>query len=168
MDKEKVKEIENLKDRINNLTKEVEELLALAKQKENKRWRANSKNKYYFINDYEEIDFIDERNCIDDDYRYKTRNYFKTKQEAQELLEKINTYWELADLAEELNEGKEINWENEGQYKYYIDIDKTIDSLTLNSGVIWKHLGQIYCLNEDFLEVAKARIGKERLIKLFK
>lgn len=157
-------------NKIEELEKKVAELTAeIAKLKnENKRWRAECNEKYYYITEFGNVIPITEYKNEADDYLYKIRNYFKTEQEAKDYLEKINTYWELADLAEELNEGKEINWGNEGQYKYYINIEKTTNTLILNGCIVYKHLGQIYCLNEDFLDTAKERIGTGRLIKLFK
>ena len=83
-------------------------------------------------------------------------------------LDNINTYYELMDLAEELNKGEEINWGNMYQEKYCIYYDAITKTLCDAIYKRFKAIGQIYCLNENFLEIALERIGKERLEKLFK
>ena len=72
------------------------------------------------------------------------------------------------DLAEELNEGEEIDWENLHQIKYSITYDSDDKKIFSISNNVIKNLGQIYCLNKNFFEVAKQKIGEERLESLFK
>lgn len=133
-----------------------------------KRWRGEKRNLYYYIYNNGCIYTSYEVNDSTDDYMYKTRNYFKTEEEAQAYLDNINTYYELMDLAEELNNGEEINWDNNNQVKYLLVYDfyekKIKESLTFRI----KDLEQIYCLDKNFLEKAIERIGKEKLEKLFK
>lgn len=156
--------LEELKKKYAELGAEIERL---EKQKENKRWRAEKNEEYYYIDTAGEIDESHEANDIIDDFRYKTRNYFKTEQEAQEHLDKINTYWELMDLAEELNNGEEIDWEDDSQVKNFIEYNHDTEELREYYSWNCKEIGNIYFLNENFLEIAKERIGEERLIKLF-
>lgn len=162
----------NKMNKIEELEKKVAELTAEIAKLKNKRWRAECNEKYYYITDCGNVIPTTEHKNEVDDYLYKTRNYFETEQEAQEHLEKINIYWELADLAEELNNGEAIDWENDDQCKYDIDIDCTMncttDMFSLDDSNCWKKLGQIYCLDENFEKIAQERIGLERLIKLFK
>lgn len=78
-----------------------------------------------------------------------------------------STKQELQDLADELNKVEPINWNNEKQVKYYITFD-TIDK-TLGLSYIYRLKGlDIYSTDKSFLEVAKERIGEEKLIELFK
>lgn len=158
------KELEELKNKYEELGKEIEKL----EKQEKKRWRGEINDNYYCI-DENSGDVIKayEDNYFVDNFRYKIRNYFRTKEEAQKHLDKINTYYELMDLAEELNNGEEIDWKNDNQEKYLICYDSNIEELSsyIHSNI--KFIGQIYCLDEDFLEKAKERIGEERLIELF-
>ena len=146
----------------------------------NKRWRAEKGEKYYLVGEFEKEDVMVggitleydwynvESNDAVDIFLYKTRNYFKTKEEAEEYREKLKTYYDLLDLADELNCDRKINWNDKEQEKYYIYYntrDKSID--TINT-YFFKALGQIYCLDENFLDIALERIGKDRLEKLFK
>lgn len=96
-----------LKNLANNLVNEFDEQIEKMKNKnESKRWRAKRGEYYYCVDsDGEVIKPWDNRDSIDD-FRYKTRNYFKTVEEAQEYAEVKLTYYELMDLAEELNDRK--------------------------------------------------------------
>lgn len=158
-----------MSNKLDELKKKYEELGKEIKRLEiGERWRGEKGNIYYYIDDDGYIYASNENKDSIDDYRYKTRNYFKTEEEAQAYLDNINTYYELMDLAEELNNGEEINWDNNNQVKYLLVYDfyekKIKESLTFRI----KDLGQIYCLDKNFLEKAIERIGKEKLEKLFK
>lgn len=155
--------------KLDELKKKYEELGKGIKRLENgERWRSNGLDRYYFITTTEEIEQCNECYDMVDNYRYKTRNYFKTREEAQKHLDNINTYYELMNLAEELNNEKKIDWNNYEQEKYCLFYD-------YEDKIVWqawnrfsKEVGQIYCLDENFLDKAIERIGKERLEKLFK
>lgn len=97
---------------------------------------------------------------------FNTGNCFKSEQEAEEYKENLLTKQQLKDLALELNNGVEIDWENENQKKYYLEYG--CYSLDYDITYSYINLGQIYCLNEDFLKIAKDRIGEEKIIKLIK
>lgn len=157
--------IEELENKIEDLKKELEELKK--SKKVNKRWRAEEDYYYYYIDSLLTVYKTKDAYYGCDDYRYKIYNYFKTQEEAEKVAEKIKIYVELKDLAEELNEGVELDWENEYQPKYYIYKDFKNKKLDGNCVYELKDLGQIYCLNSNFLKIAIERIGEERLMKLF-
>lgn len=157
--------LEELKKKYEELGKEIERL---ENQKSNERWKANYGENYYCINEEGDTDLSIDCQYIEDSFRYKTRNYFKTNEEAQRHLDNINTYYDLMDLAEELNCGREIDWNDELQIKYYIFYNFRNNAIESTTACRYKEMGQIYCLNENFLEIALQRIGKERLEKLFK
>ena len=75
-------------------------------------------------------------------------------------------YQKLKDLALDLNQGKQIDFDNEKQKKYIIVLDINMGLMIANI-VHQQSLGQIYCLDESFLEKAKERIGEDKLKKLF-
>ena len=103
--------LDELKKKYKELGKEIEKL------EKNKRCRVENECDYFLVNDHGQIKLDTE--CYDevDDYRYKTRNYFKTEEEAQAYLDNLNTYYELMDLAEKLNNGEKIDWNNIHQEK---------------------------------------------------
>lgn len=158
-----MKNLKKLKRKYEELGKEIERL-----EKNKGRWRAEKNEKYYYVDHFGDVNFMGEANDYFDDYRFKTRNYFKTEKEAQNYLDNIKTYYELMDLAEELNGDEKINLEDERQAKYFIAYSFCENNLVDSHSYKYKRIGNIYCLDEDFLEKAKERIGEERLIKLFK
>ena len=63
---------------------------------EKKRWRAESKEIYFFINDYCEITSDNDFFCDEDNARYYFGNYFKTEKEAEkyaEYMKKCSLEW---------------------------------------------------------------------------
>lgn len=132
------------------------------------RWRA-TKNTYYFIDD--------EGHCLkdydaakeEDNFRYFIGNYFKTEQEAEEYRDNLITKQKLKDLALRLNKGVELNWADTSQFKYFIKLlRENKDFLDSDYIVTFVDLGQVYCLDKDFLNKAKQEIGEDKLIKLIK
>ena len=79
----------------------------------------------------------------------------------------LTTRDELQDLADELNKEEPIDWYDRSQEKYSINFDFVEKTLGLNYCYRLKGLN-IYSTNKHFLEIAKERIGKDRLIELFK
>ena len=103
-----------------------------------------------------------------DNYRYNTRNYFKTEEEAEEYKEVMTTCYDLMDLADELNDGRKIDWNDGNQGKNFIYYDWGSDTLERTCALKCKDLGQIYCLDKKFKDKAIEKIGADRLKKLFK
>ena len=161
-----MKDLKELRKKYEELGEEIKRLENL---KKSKRWRAELKRIYYYINNGGELDFCWELGCEIDNFRYKTRNYFETKEEAEKYLEKIEIYYELMDIAEELNGEEEIDWENGEQEKFSIRYikGKFRNDFNLNATGLNKSIGNIYCLSANFLKVALERIGADRLKKLF-
>ena len=162
--------LEDLKKQISELQSKVTKLENESKKenkKENKRWRAEINDTYFYINDAGYVDVSHENNDSFDKYRFKTRNYFKTEEEAEEYQEIMNTYYDLMDLAEELNNGEKIDWNDFDQCKYLISYNNKNKKLEIDNVLKIQDIGQIYCLYDNFLDKAKERIGKDKLTKLF-
>lgn len=161
--------LEELKKQISELQSKVAKLENESKEeKKGKRWRAKMNDTYFYVNDFGDVDSCHESNYDEDNYSYKTRNYFKTVGKATEYKEIINTYYDLMDLAEELNNGEKIDWNDNQQCKYTIFYDFEDNFLKRTNAYVCKEFGQIYCLDGDFVEKAIEKIGEDRLKKLFK
>ncbi len=66
----------------------------LPERQEPKRWRAKEGETYYrFTSNFEVKGFYDD-NDISDNVAYDSGNYFKTKEEAQEVADKLNKYFQ--------------------------------------------------------------------------
>ena len=155
--------IEELENKIKELTEELNKL----KEEKNKRWRATNNWDYYYITNAVDILKEYENHSEIDNSRYDTGNYFKTEEQAEETKKKILIYMQLKDLALRLNNGEKIDWENYNQCKWYIQIR---NNKILNDDGCYenKEIGQIYCINSKFLEIAKEEIGEDNLKLLFK
>ena len=159
---EKIKEIEEKQAEI---LKEIEEL---KKEKENKfkRWRAKSGFRYFYLCDDGIIMYATDFYNMSDDYRYATGNYFETEAEALRYKQNLITYQQLKDIALRLNKWQEIDWKNCYQNKYYIYYDWTVSGLASSDDCTAQSLNAVYCLDENFLNVALSEIGEEKLKQL--
>ena len=102
-----------------------------------------------------------------DTARFNMGNYFKTEKEAEKVAEKIKIYVELKRLAERLNNGREINWNDNNQSKYYIEYYPSSQTIVFDRSYSYQKQGVIYCLDREFKDIAIKEIGKDRLKKLF-
>lgn len=160
----KMENLEELKKKYAELGEEIERL----EKSKTKRWRAEKGGVFFWIDSNNDTWICCEDNCIADDKRYKSGNYFKTEEEAQAEAERRIIYQELSDLALELNNGVEIDWKNRGQQKYSLVYDYENEFVDWTGNVSSRVCGTVYCLNRYFRQKAIERIGEERLEKLLK
>lgn len=153
--------LEELKRKYEELGKEIERLEGT------KRFRADDGEVYWYIDSDGNVEEDCDNRYSEDNFRYECRNYFKTREQGLKALKKLKTYNQLKDLAEKLNKGEKIDWED-SKDKYYIEYEPQDDSLDDNSNISYKKLGNIYCLNDDFLDEAIEVIGEDNLKDLFK
>ena len=103
-----------------------------------------------------------------DQQRFYLYNYFKTNEEAQREIDRRLIKAKLNEIANRLNGGQVIDWNNNEPRKYYLILDSEESSLHLSFSFIDKIEGVTYCLSQDFLEVAADEIGEECLVKYIK
>lgn len=170
MEMNKLKELENKIEELGNL---VENLKREAEQAEsnnpqmNTRWRARGNETYYYFYSDGEIAQSKENCESTDTKRYNLGNYFKTEEEAENVVEKIKIYTQLKDLALRLNKGVNVNW-RDCRNKYSISYDTSAGKMVSYWNTRLQEMGQIYCLDSSFLDGAIKEIGEENLKKLFK
>lgn len=158
---------------IDEITKTKEHLADMEKRLAEwkyERWKPEAGETHYFVNDINVPVYT--HFCPTyklDRERYKNFNCFQTKEQAEAEAEKILIRRMLEDIAERLNKGRKIDWQNRNQYKYYLSYDcyygKEI-SLALTLSV--KMQGVVYCLDERFCNAAIKEIGQERLERYLK
>ena len=168
MNKQQILEqIDELKQKIEELEKEVNspEFEGI---KKNIRFRADYGMPYFFINNEGMVSRGIEQHRPLDDFRYNSGNYFETDEQAKDFRENILTKQALKDLALELNNGVEIDWDYFYQLKYYILYNNRFKTLSIDFDRNHQCSSKIYCVNSNFLDIAKDRIGEEKLIKLIK
>ena len=165
-------EIEKLKEKQEELKREIEKLdIQLKKleyqEKRCKRWKGKQNEKYWYISSDSIVNHMMEMNDDQDDGSYEIGNYFRTKEEAEKVVEKIKIYTRLKDLALRLNKGEKIDWDNSTSAKWSIGLSNSNNALQCCYVYKGQDVGQIYCLDPDFLNIAKQEIGEENLRKLF-
>ena len=167
-------EIKKLKEKQEELKKEIEKLGTQIKELEEqekkcKRWRASLNGKYWHITPSASaiVNYTIEINDDQDNRSYETGNYFRTEEEAKKVVEKIKIYTRLKDLALRLNKGEKIDWDNSTSAKWSIGLSNSNNALQCCYAYKGQDVGQIYCLDPDFLNIAKQEIGEENLRKLF-
>lgn len=167
MNKQQILEqIDELKQKIEELEKEVNspEFEGI---KKGVRQMPEYGKKYFFVNSRGYIDYKFWEKIETDLFRFNTGNCFKTEQEAEEYKENLLTKQALKDLALELNDGVEIDWDDDNQPKFYINYYSLSMELSQDFSKTIRGT-DIVCLNKNFIDIAKARIGEEKLIKLIK
>ena len=136
-------------------------------EEKKKYWTPKEKEKYFYIEDC--MGVSDDRNVqAPIDYcRFNIGNCFKTKEEAEHILEKLKVIHELQKFAYENNE-EEIDWKNFNQCKYKIFYDAEDGDLYVDYSV--------QCESEPFniyftsFKVAKKAIeavGEDRIKKYY-
>lgn len=132
-----------------------------------KRWKPKECETYFYIISTGMVgqDLWNRPFDLDMEQRYNFYNCFKTQEQAEAEAEKILVRRELEDIAKRLNKGERIDWNNVDQNKYFILFNHWQNTIILEHGWKNKLCGVIYCLDKNFLDVAKREIGEYRLIK---
>ena len=164
----------SLEEKIKEIEKQLEELKEQLKEESTKedinyeRKRLEKYEHYWYLDEFGEVGKTYEYYSKDDDFVYSIGNYFETEEQAENYKEKLLIEQELRDIAMELNKGEEIDWNNQDQEKYCLEYDFLSNSIGYIKYIMLKIQGAIYCLNENFKDVAIERIGEERLKKYLK
>lgn len=162
MNKEKlINEINKTKEHLANMEKMLAEC-------EFERWRPEPSDVYYYVNSYGRAVSGTWMDAPVDIERYKNYNCFQTIDQALFESEKISVRRMLEDIARRLNKGEKIVWNATFQDKYFIYWDTENDELVYGESVWSKEQGTVYCLDQDFLDIAIQEIGEARLKKYLK
>lgn len=154
--------VEKIKSLISELQKEIN---TTDKNQENKRECENYF--YYTIASTAQVIRIFDGGTDFNVGDYELGNYFQTEEEAKKMLEKVKIYNKLKKLAKRLNNGVEIDWKDDEQEKYWIVYANEKDELDYACATVTQGVYQIYCLDKNFVDIAKQEIGEENLMKLF-
>ena len=136
-------------------------------EEKKKYWTPKEKEKYFYIEDC--MGVSDDRNVqAPIDYcRFNIGNFFKTKIEAEHILEKLKVIHELQKFAYENNEG-EIDWKNFNQCKYYLVYDTKDEDLYVDYTVYCKREPfNIYFTSSEIAKRAIEAVGEDRIKKYY-
>ncbi len=156
---------QELQNEINKTKEHLANMEKMLAECEYERWKPKEYQLYWFVNSRGQgVDTFFEQTMDNNIKRFENFNCFQTREQAEAEAEKILVRRQLEDIARRLNKGEKIDWNNLLQCKYYFYI--------WNGGELYQDIareklsqGTIYCLDQDFLDVAKSEIGEERLKK---
>ena len=137
---------------------------------ESKVWKPKKGEKYWCI--YSAGNILDDTNdnTKTDEDRFSIGNYFKTEEEAQQMVEKLKVIKELKDFALEKNE-EEIDWNNVEQDKYTLvlrDTDNYKRILEFNARLFEQGSPFNICFtSEEICKQAAEKVGIERILKYY-
>ena len=100
-------------------------------------------------------------------YYVSTGQLFFSEKAREKAIFKMKIETKLKNIAERLNAGRKIDWEDLNQDKFCIYYGYEEEKLCLLNLYRRKDQGAIFCLDQNFLDVAKQEIGEENLIKYF-
>lgn len=164
---------QELQNKIEDLEKQLAELKKEVNSVEDESVKKNIREYiehgqvYFYLDSAGNIQWTEWEGNEADLFRHRSGNIFLTKEETEDFKENILTKQALKGLALELNNGVEIDWKDKRQNKYVVSYSNDFEILTFANSY-HKDLGQIYCLDNQFLTIAKDRISEEKIIKLIK
>lgn len=137
-------------------------------EEEKKYWKPKESERYYFIDAYQEGIGNDTNDGTDvDDFILSIGNYFKTKEEAEHMVEKLKVIHELQKFAYENNE-KEIDWNDAKQYKQFLIYDIEDKKVCIDYKTYVKSEPfNIYFTSFDIARKAIKTIGEDRIKKYY-
>lgn len=153
---------EEILDEINKTKEHLANMEKMLKECKYERWNPKPSQEYYCVDDGNTVRRVNfnTMNVYDRD-RIKAYNCFQTREQAETEAEKILVRRQLEDIAKRLNKGEEIDWFDSEQPKHCIEL--FCNSIITNFYFSHKTQGTTYCLDGNFLDVAKREIGEERL-----
>lgn len=164
---EDFKEVQDMLEQAKELVKTLENKYNELSKPKNVRWRAKKGGDFYIVSGCSKYGNVAHKMTEDFgvccNFHYDIGDYFKTAQEAEKLYNNIIITQKLKDIALRLNDGVEIDWNEDDQGKYFIYYKFSDDSLNIGTVYNCKTLSSIYCLSPKFLGVALDEIGSKEL-----
>lgn len=141
-------------------------------------WEPKKDEKYYYITDCGDVDnHLYSNLVVNDDYlyanwlieraRFNMGNCFKTKEEAEHMVEKLKVIHELQKFAYENNE-KEIDWNNFSQNKFYLIYDSDVNNIFIDYFSFTRtNPFNIYFTSFKIAKRAIEAVGEDRIKKYY-
>lgn len=154
---------------LDNLTEEEREQfkkLLEKVNKENRVWKPEDREKYYYIDGYScVVEDTWEGLEVDID-RFDIGNAFKTKEEAKIALERARVKTELQRYALEHNETLREKWDREGTYQHYsIVFDNEKKKIATIDAYFLQEESTTYFTSREIAYNAIEAVGEERILK---
>ncbi len=155
---------QELQNEINKTKEHLANMEKMLAECEYERWKPDENEEYFVVAAKGVMDCLNVDSTVWKAH-FNFYNCFQTRKQAKAEAEKILVRRQLEDIAKRLNKGKKIEWRVRTQEKNCIDFNYAFDELVQNTNAYIKRQGTVYCLDDNFLDVAKREIGEERLKK---
>lgn len=139
----------------------------IVRETKSKVWKPNIGENYFFITSSLEVNkFTNEGDMVDESI-ISSYNCFKTKEEAQHMIEKLKVIKELQTFALE-NREEEISWNEDSRYKFYFYFDYKWKMIRITWATV-SHGSpfNIYFASEKAIHDAIESIGEDRIKKYY-
>lgn len=134
---------------------------------ESKVWKPKEKELYFYVGSNGEVLGDCNSNHQIDEGRINLSNCFKTKEEAEHMVEKLKVINELKNFALENNE-EEIDWNNLSQRKYVIIYDPEDQNVDVYCNWHTQYIPfNIHFTSEEIAQKAIETIGVDRIKKYY-
>ena len=158
--------IANLLEKITKLKEEIVRLEAEIEKYEenkntNKRWRAEKKGIYWFVDGDGIPKWWHEYSRDIDGFYYDTHNYFQTEEEARRYAKVLETDRQLKRFADEHN--NKINWSNNNQEKWCLYYNYDCYKVDIINACWSRDARVIYFSSEEIAKQAIDTIGIEEI-----
>lgn len=158
-------QLEAAQNEITKLKQSIEKAEA-----ENNVWPKEG-DEYYLIGSYGKIGYehFSSKNIVDN-MRIDIGNCYKTKEEAEQAVEKMKVMAEIKRLADKSwkEAGAEIDWSDDNTSKYFVRYNMEYDVVVVDWNSIIKNINDFYFHSEQKAKEAIDKIGEERLKSVFK
>ncbi len=153
----------SLLDRISELEQQLSVLRAEAEkeEKENKRWRAEKRGTYWFVDGDGIPKWWHEYSRDIDGFYYDTHNYFQTQEEARKYASVLKTERQLKKFADEHND--KIDWNDNNSVKYYLGYHYDVYSTGVDACWTIREPRAIYFSSKKIAEQAIDEIGTDKI-----
>ena len=136
---------------------EVDGIIYTPEVKAYKRWRAEERERYWFVDEFGDATNTPEYSLRINDYEYATGNYFQTEDEAIAKRDYDLALQVIKDSAE----GFVPDWGNHNEVKYSALFDNDNNEFIVNNWSIIQEIGLIYFPSKDLLEKSLEENKKE-------
>ena len=151
----------------------IKDLLAddwevVEEKNKNKRWEPKVNEQYFYIRSTGIVDYT---NCDDDKVDKLLQSFgncFQTEEQAEFILEKLKVIQELEKFAFENNNEEEIDWNDDGQKKFFLYYSYSANQVLVNYVISMnENPFNVYFTSESIAEKSVETIGEERIKKYY-
>lgn len=158
------KMLKDHKKKLDAIKEEYDEKIAKLQEepKTGRRWKPENEEEYYYLSEHGEIIVAFWDNYLIDNDRYAIGNCFKTKEEAEFMVEKLKVLVELKEYADD-----EQEWEYDNCH-WHIGYNPNTECIKVGYFIFTKSIPfNIYFSSEEQAQKCIDAIGEERLKKYY-